>query len=397
MLHTYLVLLHLHHFFLYRHNIEAKESRSKLTSYHSTSKPPKEKNNIMSSPDPSGFVRNPPSVIVKVQNTSQELLNGQLGVVVQFSADRGRYLVHMASTQQTVALKPENLVKGNMLDQAKAQYLILTKDPRVRQEISKYYQLAISKLPPGVKPEYAVGGLGLLMLLSIYFFGFTRMIMLISIVLMLGLIVGPDVFVNGSIQFNWRLIVANFPSRCRAVIEQSAPMLQGKLSNKMAAGIVLFLLVLSARSIFLPAARPPAPPASSAGSFPAAASSAASIEQAYKFGFDDATLGKEFGTSLPKPTTAPPATAASMYDDDLQPINLPRNGFIEAPKPWYSKLGMWQIMSIMNIGRTIFQLGMDPMTGTFSPQMAMVNLQQADPMKLGLLGFSVYNVLKVFF
>jgi hypothetical protein len=352
----------------------------------------------MSSSDPSGFVQNPPSVIVKVQNTSQESMNGQLGVVVQFNADRGRYLVHMATTQQTIALKPENLVKGNMIDQAKAQYQMLTKDPRVRQEISKYYQLAVSKLPPGVKPEYAAGGVGLLFLLSIYFFGFTRMLMLLSLILMVGLIIGPDVFATdgSNPQFKWRVIAANFPSRCRAILEQSVPMLRGKLSDKMAAGIVIFFLLVSARSIFLPSAPKPT------GSIPAAAATAAattnmeSIEEAYKFGFDDATSGKDFGTSLPKPTAAaaPSSATNNIYgDDDLQPIDMPRM----MDQPWYSKIGLWQGMSIFNIGRTLLEMGKDPTTGTFSPQLVIINLQQADPMRLGLLGFSVYNLVKVFF
>lgn len=330
-------------------------------------------------------------------------MNGQLGVVVQFSAERGRYLIHMASTQQTVALKPENLVKGGMIDQAKAQYQILTKDPRVRQEITKYYQLAIGKLPPGVKPEYAAGGIGLLLVLSIYFFGFTRMLMLISMILMIGLIIGPDIFANGNLQFNWRVIAANFPGRCRSIIEQSVPMLHGKMSDKMAAGLVIFFLLLSARSIVLPSAPgKQAAVAHAASTGIPSAASMASIEEAYKFGFDDAILGKDFGTSMPTPPP-PPGASSSIYDDDLQPIDLPRSssssdpyGFAP-PKPWYSKLGIWQGMAILNIGRTILEMGRDPTTGSFSPQLVMANLQQAEPMRLGLLGFSVYNVVKVFF
>ncbi len=347
----------------------------------------------MSSSDPSGLLSNPPSVIVKVQNTSQESMNGQLGVVVQYNADRGRYLVHMVGTQQTVALKPENLVKGNMLDQAKAQYLLLTKDPQVQQEISKYYSLIASKLPPRVKPEYAAGGLGVLLLLSMYFFGFTRIIMLISLVLMIGLIIGPDVFVGERLQFDWRVIAANFPGRCREILEQMVPMAKGKLSDKMAAGIVLFLLLLSAKTIFVPYGKPaPQAPVARPGSF----ANKISMEEAYKLGFDDATIGKDFGTSLPKPS-APPVT--SIYDDDLQPIDLPGSDpyVFTAPKPWYSKLGMWQMMSVLNVGRMIVEMGKDPTTGAFSAPLAMANLRQADPMKLGLLGFSVYNIVKVFF
>jgi len=345
----------------------------------------------MSSSDPSGFVRNPPSVIVKVQGTSQETMNGQLGVVIQFNADRGRYLVHMSNTQQTVALKPEHLVKGNMIDQAKAQFQLLTKNPQVKQEFMKYYNFIVSTLPPGVKPEYAAGGLGVLLLLISYFVGFTRVVMLMSLILMIGLIIGPDVFVNGRVQFQWRVVAAKFPARCRALLEQMVPMLQGKLSDKVAAAIVLFFLLASARSIVLPTAskaavQPPVPSPTGLGS--SSSISKVSIEEAYKHGFQDASNGKEFGTSLPKPP-------APIFDD---PVELPSyTAYAAPPQPWYSKLGIWQMMSIFNIGRTIHALGVDPSTGTFSAPLAVANLQQANPMQLGLLGFSIYSLIKVFF
>lgn len=136
----------------------------------------------MSATDPSDFVRNPPSVIVKVQNTSQESVNGKLGIVVQYTQERGRYLVHLTETQQSVALKPENLVKASMFEQAKAQYQQLTKDPQIKREITKYYNLAASKLPPNVKPEHAAAGFGVALLLAMYFVGFTRVLMVITMI-----------------------------------------------------------------------------------------------------------------------------------------------------------------------------------------------------------------------
>lgn len=350
--------------------------------------------------DPSDFVRNPPSVIVKVQNTSQESMNGQLGVVVQYNQDRGRYLVHMAETQQTVALKPENLVKGNILDQMKAQYTLLTKDPRVGQEIQKYYSLFKSKLPAGVAPEHVGFLLVILLVTSMYFLGFTRVVMSLSIILMLGLIVAPDVFTTNGQSINWRLVASNFPGRCRHVIEQTVPMARNKLSDRAAAGLVLAFLVFSARAIVSsPAAaaaaarRPssPLPPQTSK-------SMAISIQDAYKLGFDDANTGKLFGTSLPEETISSSSSSSLLYEDDLQPIDY-RSYDLPPPmtKPWYSKLGIWQVMSALNIGRTLYEVGRDPVAGSFSPQRAFANLQTAEPMKLGLLGLSVYNVLKVFF
>jgi len=344
--------------------------------------------------DPSNFVRNPPSVIVKVCNTSQESVNGQLGVVIQYNEDRGRYLVHMAQSQQTIALKPENLVQGNTIDQVKAQYLLLTKDPRVRQEIQKYYSLAKSKLPPSVKPEYAAIFLGLLLLLGIFALGFTRFIMIISMLLLLGMIIGPDVVAGGRLNFNWRIIASNFPGRCRIVLEQMIPMARGKVSDKMAAGIVALLLLFSARAIVFPTT------GRGVSSSPATANptrSSLSTHAAYKLGFDDAGSGRDFGFSLPESGTA--SASSAMYDPELPPFDYPGADFsaYAPPKAWHQKLGMWQVMSILNVGRTVFEAGRDPTSGVFSFQFAMTNLRQAPPMKLGLLGFSVYNIVKVFF
>ena len=344
--------------------------------------------------DPSNFVRNPPSVIVKVHSTSQASMNGQLGVVVQYNEDRGRYLVHLANTQQTIALKPENLVQGNMIDQAKAQYLFLSKDPRVRQEIQKYYLLAQSKLPPGVRPEYAAIGLGLLIFSGVFVFGFTRVLMMISLTLLLGFIIGPDVFVGGRVNLNWKTVVANFPGRCRVLLDQTLPMARGKVSDNVAAGIIIMLLLFSARSIFLPRASRSVPTLQPT-SVPA--KNGLAVHDAYKLGFDDARLGKDFGSSLPE--SAPVLSLSSIYDDNLPPLDYRGSDFLgyAQPKSWYAKLGVWQMMSAMNVARTLFELGRDPVSGYFSLPLVVANLQQAPAMQLGLLGFSVYNILKVFF
>eukprot|EP00934_Nitzschia_sp_Nitz4_P007179 Nitzschia sp. Nitz4//scaffold24_size164493//121820//122899//NITZ4_002343-RA/size164493-processed-gene-0.209-mRNA-1//1//CDS//3329544159//7169//frame0 len=354
--------------------------------------------------DPSDLVRNPPSVIVKVQNTSQESVNGTLGIVVQYLPDRARYVVHMTESQQTVSFKPENLVKASMFEQAKAQYQQLTKDANLRREITNYYNLAASKLPPGVKPEYAAGGFGLFLLLAMYFVGFTRVLMFLSMIIMLGLIVAPDLVAHGNIP-NWRILANNFPMRCRQTIEQSIPMARGRLSDKVAAGIILFFLATTFMSAVMPAKKPvpkapmppPVTPLSTGTSSAGGILTAKSIEEAYKFGFDDATAGNAFGTSMPAaPTTTIPQTSTSSYsdpDDYYVPHSYPPPSF---GKPWYSKIGMWQVMAAMNIGRTLWELGRDA-HGVFSPQLAIARLQTAQPMQLGMLAFSVYNIVRVFF
>jgi hypothetical protein len=67
--------------------------------------------------DPNGWATSPPSVMVKVQDTIAHL-NGQLGVVLQYAADRALYTVQMSISQDVVSLKAANLRNtSDMVDQ----------------------------------------------------------------------------------------------------------------------------------------------------------------------------------------------------------------------------------------------------------------------------------------
>jgi hypothetical protein len=71
--------------------------------------------------DPSGYVTNPPSVVVKVTETTRDDINGLLGIAISYNVERERYLVHMTLTQSTMALKKENMVKANMMESYRAR------------------------------------------------------------------------------------------------------------------------------------------------------------------------------------------------------------------------------------------------------------------------------------
>ena len=372
--------------------------------------------------DPSGFITNPPSTIVKIQNTSQDTMNGLLGVVVQYNPDRQRYLVHLTKSQQTVALKSDNLTKASMMENMTGQYEALRNNPQIQREISKYYEIVNAKLQPyGVKPEQAAIGVGVTLLVVMYFVGFTKVLMTLSLIMLLGIIMAPDIQTMVSAgNFNWKLLVSNFPSRCKYQIEEMIPMARGKVSNRMAAGLVLGIVAISLRMIVMPSStggganppptippRPLVPSATTAGG--ATIGGGLTIDQAYKLGFDDSTEGNEFGTSLPPrdvsegATTAASRTAgsaagASSYNDfpDLQ-YSAQDYRMMTAPpsQPWYKKLGIWQGMAMMNVARTVWEFG-KTIEGGWDLQLAIANVQMAQPMKLGLLAFSIYNVVKVF-
>lgn len=334
--------------------------------------------------DPLNLISNPPSTVVKVQGTARDDVNGQLGIAIQYAADRGRYVVHMVSTQTTMALKPDNVAKASTFESYQAQFQQVMKDPRMRGEITRYYNMAQSKL--GVKPEYAAGALLLVVFLAMYFVGFSRTLMLISVIMIVGLIIAPDVMNSASPQ----LIAQNFPLRCRQTIEQSAPFLKGRLSNTVAAAIVILMLAFGVRTLFVSQGKSatPANLDSAARSIPLSPR----IEDAYKNGFEDASNGNAFGTSLSTRNGASAATGASPIAPEEE------YSFYDTPSsPTSSKpsFGFSQAMSAFMIYRTVMELGNDPATG-FSVQTAMANARVMDTWKLGILGFSCYNVVRAF-
>lgn len=300
--------------------------------------------------DPLNIVRNPPSSVVKIHGTSRDDVNGQLGIAMQFNAERGRYIVHLVNTQTTMAIKPDNIVKASTIETYQAQFQQIRKDPTVRRQITHYYNTAQTKL--GFKPEYAGGAIAVAFLALIYFIGFSKTLMILSMIMMVALIVGPDV-ANG---MSPRLVVQHFPRRCRETIEQSAPFTRGRLTDPIAAGIVIFMLLLAGTSVFLSPKRP----ATASAAFPSSSSPL----------MDDGTPRDLSGTADYDSYESPPPTASK-----------PSFGFAQA-------------MSAFVIYRTVSELGNDA-TG-FSLQLAIANAKQMDTMKMGLLAFSIYNLLRPF-
>jgi hypothetical protein len=300
--------------------------------------------------DPLNIVRNPPSCVVKIHGTSRDDVNGQLGIAMQFNTERGRYVVHLVNTQTTMAIKPDNIVQASTIETYQAQFQQIRKDPAVRRQITHYYNMAQAKL--GFKPEYAGGAIALALLALIYFIGFSRTLMILSMIMMVALIIGPDV-ANG---MSPRLVAQHFPRRCRETIEQSAPFARGRLTDPIAAGIVIAMLLLAGTSVFL------SPQRSASGSSPLPSSSSPLM--------DDGTP-RDLSGSADYESYAPPPSIAS--------------------KPSF---GFSQAMSAFVIYRTVSELGNDG-TG-FSLQLAIANAKQMDMVKMGLLAFSIYNLARPF-
>jgi len=357
------------------------------------------------SSDPSGFVSNPPSTYVKIVNTARAEINGQFGLVLGYSAERSRYVLLLCQNGSQAMLRPENLEPASTVEKYQAQYQHIRNDPRVRQKIAELYGKSQRALG-GQKPEHAAGIAGVLFFALSYKIGFTKMVMLISLVLLLGVVVFPDVQAFGIKR--WKLILRNFPNRCRETIEATVPQARGRITNQIAMGLVVLLLLVSGRTLFAPATaavRPPAavaadvvPPARSSGprtTTGLASTAAAAIEEAYKLGHDDAASGRPFGTASlaalkerASGATAAAAASEPRIDYDYSPPPLP-------PPQKSGGFGFGSAMSLFMIGRTAVQNGMSA-DGNFDPQLLLANLRIMPLPQKAVLGFSAFNLLRAF-
>ena len=335
--------------------------------------------------DPSGFVTNPPSTIVKIQGTTRDDINGKLGIVVQFQNDRGRYLVHMTSNQTVVSMKPDNLAKASYLEQATAQYEQLCRDPQVQRILNQMQR----GLPPGVTLKHAGMAMGALFLLLVYLLGFSRTMMLVSFTMLFVMMIGPDLVAGADRQ----TIIRNAPMRFKTMVRDQFPGGSYIADKPYAlAGLAIFMVVFFIKSMMPVGTRAAAAAGSAAMSDmpqPSRNLAQKTAEEYYKLGFDDATAQKEYGTSLPDLTKSTP-----NYDmlDDLPDYPMP------PPTKNAGLLGKFgsisNVMSMMFLGKTVIGLGSDPASGGgWSFELFKNNLMTLEPWRLGLMGMSLFGVV----
>jgi len=374
--------------------------------------------------DPSGFVTNPPTTVVKVAETARDDINGLLGLVVSYNMERQRYLVHMTKSQSTMAFKPENLVKGSMLEQYKCQWQQLKNDPRVRQKVAQYLREMQHFVAPA-RLSHIMMGCGVVLLLLFYFVGFMNTILAVSMLALLAVIAGPDIVAKKPPA----LIAQNFPNRARVRIEEMVPALRGKLSNKLALGIVAFMVAMTLRTLYVSAGGrstrsagsmpiPPRPPTmASSGTAPVDVSI---LNKYYEMGFQDAKAGAEQGSSIPATeimqaelkrsleyvNTEDISTGGTISDDSLYGQESSSYDAATAPPPstssssWFDSkntASMTNAMSMFYLYRNVMDLGMDSSTGFFSIAQLAANVQHLELWRQGLLAMSVYRVLRIFF
>ena len=340
--------------------------------------------------DPNGWVTSPPTTLVKVHGvSSRESLNGALGVVLQYSADRARYVVHMTVTQEQVSLKQDNLTKASWMEQMMGQYQLLRHDRNVHQSLRNAYNSVQART--GIQPEYVGAAAGFVLLVAFYMLGFTRVLMIITFALIVLTVIAPDI-ANGASRDT---ILRNAPQRCRDLIRESIPVVGPKIAanNYMMMAFVGLVVAVFVRSM-LPASSSPALAFSSSGPPPPgmplqhyAASETKLKDHYYKLGFDDATALKPFGASLEEEANVVPPPDNDPLDDYAASYDPPppqRN-------PLWNYIGI--LMSSGYIYRTLKKIGSDA-NGQIQLELIKQNIGTMDPVSKFMLGFSVYNLFK---
>lgn len=335
-----------------------------------------------------------------------------------------------------MALKKENLTTASMLDKMRCQFQQLQNDPRVREKVAHYLRWCETKVQPYQLWHVAAVFVAVLALL-LYVLGVTKVVMMTSMILLVVVIVLPDLTAKTPLNS----LVRRFPQRCREALEQQVPMVKGKVSNRMALGMVLVLMAFTAQSLFFTGS------GSSVGLSSSATAAAAAVplssptkttmlppvvtkemaEKYYALGFQDAKDDKEQGFSLQdelaKIEKAAAAAAAAAteeqqrrqlqegprrQEDDYTTTSADGNGNFDyypaPPSPatatttsFLSRLVSFSSMgSMFYIYQMLKDKGIDQSTGLFSVGQLAANLQHhTEVWQQGMLLFSVYNLIRV--
>ncbi|KAG7373835.1 hypothetical protein IV203_012930 [Nitzschia inconspicua] len=363
--------------------------------------------------DPSGYLTSPPSTVVKVVGTARDDINGLLGIVMSYNMERERYLVHMTSSQSTMALKKENIQKASMVEKYRCQFQQLQNDPRVREKVAHYVRWCENQVQP-YKLWHVLGAALLFAVIMLYFFGFTKCLMMTSMFILLLVIVLPDILNKASPT----VILQRFPQRSREALEQQLPFLRGKLSDRMAVAIIMMVVAFTLQSLFVgsgsstPTVSPPPRPSGNAPKTALSTGAAASttkemMEKYYHLGFQDAIDGKDKGFSIQEELKklADVQRRLLVAEEQEEPLaDVINDDFDYYPttppppqKPLLSRLFSFSAMgSMFYIYRMLKEKGIDQSTGLFSVGQLAANLQHHTELwQQGMLLFSVYNLMRV--
>lgn len=163
------------------------------------------------------------------------------------------------------------------------------------------------------------------------------------------------------------------------------PVLKGRLTNRMATGIILLLLVLCLHSLLSTKAKGKIP-----NLLPALLKlDKDTSEKYYNMGFEDATNGFAHGTSLSDKDTLSDLVTEAIDEGVIEVKDDPN--IIER----FASVS--NLASIFYIYKSVGELGVDQRYNMFSIGQLAANLQHHTELwKKALLLLSLYNIVRVF-
>lgn len=309
-------------------------------------------------------------------------------------------------------LKPENLIEATNFEQLKfgaavaIQHVKLLIRSPYAQEKGSYL---MSLMPPSIQakltPEKAIIAAAIVILLNIMlifkilsgWINFTKIFTFLSLIGLLLAISSAD-WMEGlkagkPLKLIARSATLNAPTRFKQMLIDMTG--YRNITDKMALGLLVAMLLWSGKILVTPAARPARfqpPTPINAMQQRGPRSPQYDIEHIYKMGWDDAQAGKDFGTSLSK----------DMQEDTLKPNGVDESSFDWAydpppPPKQKSSFGMGIILSIF----TLYRFGKDIVVTPdgqlmLDPNYIMMRLRNIEPWRLGLMGMSLYRVINAF-
>ena len=342
---------------------------------------------------------------------SKPELNGRFGQAVSFAG--GRYVVavidssHSQQDQpQFLKLKPDNLEEATQFDQLKFGARMMAESAKEfarGPKIDEYGNRVISALPLSLGSKLtpktalfacaAISQLVLLMVLKLVgrVVGVWKVFVFVSMVAFVLSIASPDI-VDGMRANKPYSLIAKSAARNLGMRwkEQVAQMTGFRISDRMALGLLVALLLFCGK-VLLTTTRstPPRPPRPSTPPIPQY-----DLEYIYKLGFEDATASREFGASLPDNVAveADLTQPIDQYEYEKPNYEMP---YDPQPKARGSSFGVGSMLSMF----TIYRFGKDLITSpdgqiVTDPAYIMARLRQMESWRLGLLAMSAYRVVK---
>jgi hypothetical protein len=366
--------------------------------------------------DPNGWIKDPPATFVTVHGTSRESMNGCRGLVLNYDASKARYLLLLVVSQQQVSLKSDNLKVAGFVEHGRGYLELLQHSPEVQRQVQRVVSVLRQRTNNIVAPKYLLLGLGLITLLSCYFWGVTPTMLLLSLLILVLMVVWEDV-VNPNM--NWTSIVRNAPLRWQRFIRDNIPLYGHRIADNtmylyaftgLVAVLTIYpLLVASFSSSSSTRSGRGGNSSSKSGSAPeqqrglGGAVSSVPPEVLYKLGYDDATANLDFGASLAEfIATTTTAAAATTVDYSGRSLLDRHKDEVEdeewLPPTTTSSSQLFSVstaLAVFAIVRTVYPLGHDVNNngGRWNYRLALTNFQTLPTWRLALLGFALYRIV----